>query len=142
MTGTRPAYTQPGLVALVGVGGAVGTTARWAVEQLADVPDGAWPWPTFAINVVGSFLLGVLLAGLGSVDDGWRRRVRLGAGTGLLGGFTTYSTFAVEVDLRARDGYLALGAVYAVTSVVVGVAAAAAGAAAGRAGTRWTGADR
>ncbi len=128
MTGPRPPFAQPGLLALVAAGGAVGTTARWAVARLMDAPDGTWPWPTFAVNVVGSFLLGALLAGLGQADEGRRRQVRLGAGTGLLGGFTTYSTFALEVDVLARDGYLVLAAAYAVTSVVVGVAAAAAGA--------------
>lgn len=133
MTDPRPAFAQPGLLALVAAGGAVGTTARWAVARLMDPPDGSWPWPTFAVNIVGSFLLGALVAGLGSPQgDGWRRLVRLGLGTGLLGGFTTYSTFALEVDELARDGHLALGAAYAVASVVVGVAAAAAGAAAAR----------
>lgn len=117
------------LAGLVAAGGAVGTTARALLEQaFAPVP-GAWPWTTFWINLVGSFVLGALLetllrAGPGS---GRRRAVRLGCGTGVLGGFTTYSTFVVEVERLASGGHAALGAAYALGSVALGVAAAVGG---------------
>lgn len=117
------------LAGLVALGGAVGTTARALLEQaFAPVP-GSWPWTTFWINLAGSFVLGALLETLlrSGPDAGWRRGVRLGCGTGVLGGFTTYSTFAVEVERLASGGHAALGAAYALGSVVLGVAAAVVG---------------
>ena len=125
MTRTPSRWALAGLVA---AGGTAGTATRWAVARLADGTAGTWPWPTFGVNVVGSFALGALLALLGrGRDEGWRRAVRLGAGTGVLGGFTTYSTFAVETDTLVRDGHLLLGGACAVVSVVAGVGAAALG---------------
>lgn len=126
---------RPSLLALAGLvalGGALGTTARALLEHTWPAPAGSWPWTTFVINVAGSFVLGVLLEALRRVgpDDGWRRAVRLGCGTGVLGGFTTYSTFAVEVERLASGGDLGLGAAYAVGSVVLGIAAAVGGIAA------------
>ncbi|WP_307858105.1 fluoride efflux transporter FluC [Cellulomonas fulva] len=116
------------LVGLVFLGGCVGTAVRWALEEAFAVPTG-WPWVTFAINVAGSFLLGLLLELLvrGGADAGWRRAVRLGCGTGVMGGFTTYSTFVLEVDRLGADGELALAVAYPLVSVVLGLAAAAAG---------------
>nr|WP_206715178.1 CrcB family protein [Cellulosimicrobium arenosum] len=123
---------RPSLVALAGLvalGGAVGATVRALLEHvLAPVP-GSWPWTTFAINVVGSFALGALLETLvrSGPDSGWRRGVRLGCGTGVLGGFTTYSTFVVEAERLLTGGHAPLGVAYALVSVVVGIGAACAG---------------
>lgn len=116
----------PGVLVLIAVGAAMGTTVRsWLESAFAPGP-GVWPWVTFWINVCGSFALGALLEALASTgpDKGWRRRARLGAGTGLLGGFTTYSTFSMEVVqlLRGGAGWIAAG--YALFSVVTGIAAA------------------
>ena len=81
---------------------------------------------TFWINVVGSLALGGLLEGIAATgrDTGWRRGLRLGAGTGVLGGFTTYSTFSVETVLLLRSGEWLIGAGYALGSVGAGVLAA------------------
>lgn len=116
------------LVGLVFVGGCTGTAVRWGLEEAFAQPTG-WPWVTFAINVVGSFVLGLLLETLvlGGPDVGWRRAVRLGCGTGVMGGFTTYSTFVLEVDRLGSDGELAAAVAYPLVSVVLGLAAAAAG---------------
>jgi CrcB protein len=122
--------------ALVVVGGALGTLGRHAVAH-------AWsgghlfPVATFAVNVTGAFALGLLLALLaGGTDTGGRRDVRLLLGTGLLGGYTTYSTLAVETDALVRGEHLELAVVYAVGSMAAGLVAAAAGIAAGRAAAR------
>jgi CrcB protein len=83
---------------------------------------------TFGINVVGAFLLGVLLELLAehSPDIGWSRRMRLGLGTGGLGGFTTYSALATQtVVLAATHPGRAIG--YALGTVIVGAAASIAG---------------
>lgn len=126
---TGAPYLQPRLLALVVLGGAAGASARWQVSEALPWTPGGWPWATFAINVVGSLLLGLLLETLLRVgpDTGWRRGVRVGVGTGLLGGFTTYSTFIVETDRLIATGNLWLGIAYAAVSVVVGFLAALAG---------------
>ncbi len=117
------------LAALVAVGGALGATARAELAAAFPATTGHWAWTTFWINIAGSALLGALVETLHRCgpDNGWRRCVRLGAGTGLIGGFTTYSTFAVEVERLAADRRLDLAAGYAVGSVVLGIAAACAG---------------
>ncbi|WP_307859424.1 CrcB family protein [Cellulomonas sp. zg-ZUI22] len=117
----------PGAVALVAAGGSVGVLVRAALAQAVPAAPGGWPWTTWAVNVVGSLLLGVLLGVLQRGPDAGRRRaVRLGVGTGVLGGFTTYSTFAVEAQTLVAGGHV-VGVAYALVSVVAGVAAAAAG---------------
>jgi len=134
----RPLFTKPSYLLLVLAGGAIGTTVRYGLESRFGVPVGQWPWVTFGINVAGSFLLGVLLATLAGTgaDQGWRRRVRLTVGTGVMGGFTTYSTFILEVDQLAHAGSTATATAYAVTSVVLGIAAALAGVLLGRRAAR------
>ena len=112
---------------LVAVGGAVGTLARHAVAELFG-DSSTWPWPTFTVNLVGSFLLGVLAAKV--VDPADPRRLLLG--TGVLAGFTTYSAFAVETDLLLRDADLLIGVLYPTVTVALGLAAAVAGLVAGR----------
>lgn len=125
----RPAYRRPGLLGLVVLGGAAGTTLRWELGRAYPVAAGAFPWTTFWVNVTGSLLLGLLLESLArsGADAGWRRALRVGLGTGVMGGYTTYSTFMVESDLLVRGGHAALAAVYVAGSVTAGVAAALAG---------------
>lgn len=96
----------PASLLLIAGGGMLGTLIRYGLATAHSVQAGVWPWVTFWINIVGSAVLGALLDGLAATgpDDGWRRRVRLAVGTGLLGGFTTYSTFSVEIVTLARAG--------------------------------------
>ena len=125
----RRLYTRASFLATVLVGGAVGTLLRYLFEEAAPAVPGRWPWTTFWINVAGSFILGALLTALArsGPDQGWRRSARLGLGTGFCGGFTTYSTFIIEVDNLVRGGWVGTGVGYALVSVLVGVAAALAG---------------
>jgi len=125
----RAPYMQPRMLALVLLGGAVGSTARWRVSQTFAPHPGDWPWATFTINVAGSFLLGLLLEAMlrSGADAGWRRGVRVGVGTGLLGGFTTYGTFIVETERLVSTGHPWIGGAYAVVSIIVGSLAALAG---------------
>lgn len=118
---------RPAWLGLILVGGSLGTALRAALEAAYAPPPGQWPWVTFWINVSGSFVLGALLQTLAETgeDRGWRRAARLGIGTGVLGGFTTYSTFSVETVQLARAGAWPAGAGYTLGSVVVGVLAAA-----------------
>lgn len=117
---------RPAWLGLIAVGGGLGTALRAWLEGSFATPPGQWPWVTFWINLGGAFLLGVLLESLAETgaDRGWRRGVRLGVGTGLLGGFTTYSTFSVEIVERLRAGAWAIGVGYGLASVVGGLGAA------------------
>lgn len=123
---------------LVVLGGCLGTAFRAGLSDYFPADAGGWPWATFAINLVGALLLGFMLGLLARFgeDSGWRRRVRLGVGTGVLGGFTTYSTFAVEVVERQRDSASLLGFGYALTSVIGGVVLATLGLVLGRGARR------
>ncbi len=114
--------------ALVLAGGAIGTLGRHGVAEWWATSTSGWPWSTFVVNVLGSLALGVVVARLGRPDD--PRRLFLGAG--LLGGFTTYSTFAVETDQLFRDDRAALALLYPVVTVTLGVAAAVIGMILGR----------
>jgi CrcB protein len=130
-------WTQPVLLVLVLLGGTVGTGVRAWLTQAYPAGSGDWPWTTFAVNVLGSFLLGLLVSVLVRLgDDATRQRLRLALGTGVLGGFTTYSTFVVEVDVLVNDGQTGLGVAYALGSVALGVLAAVLGVLAGAAGGR------
>lgn len=125
---SRPAYQRPGLIALVGVGGAVGTAARFGLATA--VPTGhGWPTSTFVANLLGAFLLGVLLEALvGRGPETPRARgARLALGTGLLGGFTTFSSLAIEVERLAAQGDAGLGVTYGLISVGAGFGCALAG---------------
>lgn len=120
---------DPRWLVIIFCGAALGTTLRSVLETVFTPAAGQWPWVTFWINVTGSLLLGALLEGIAESgrDTGWRRGLRLGVGTGVLGGFTTYSTFAVETVLLFRSGHWLLASGYALASVVTGVAAAVLG---------------
>ncbi len=87
---------HPAVIGAVAVGGAIGALLRWLLDQAWVT---GWPWPTLAVNLLGSLLLGVLtvLAARFALP-GW---VRPGVGTGLLGGFTTFSAYVVQVHLLA-----------------------------------------
>lgn len=125
----RPLHRQPLALLLVFAGGVVGTLARHAIETAVPHRTPDWPVATFAINVVGAFVLGSLLEALArrGPDAGVRQRLRLLAGTGFCGAFTTYSTLALEAVILARDGHAVTAVLYGVVSVVLGALAAWAG---------------
>lgn len=128
----RPAHLTLTNIALVAAGGAIGTGLRYGLVLIMPPARGI-PVAIFIANVVGAFVLAVLLEALSelSADHGLSRRLRLGVGTGVLGGFTTYSTLAVDsVDLTLSQPALAL--VYGLGTVIVGGLAAILGIAAAR----------
>ena len=112
---------------LVLLGGAIGTAGRERLHLLLPA-EGGIPWSVFLVNIVGAALLGALLAHLAAVEPETprRREVRLFVGTGILGGFTTYSALATDTVLLAGSR-LGLAMTYAVASVVLGVLAAGIG---------------
>lgn len=123
----RPLHARPLMIALVAAGGFLGTLCRWGAGRLVGT-HGGWPGGTLAVNLTGAFVLGLLLEALAHHrDEGWRRLVRLGIGTGFCGALTTYSSFAVELtELTRGAGPLHAGG-YLCVSVLGGLALAGAG---------------
>ena len=116
----RPTWRHAGTVAL---GGALGTLARDGLLHLAPAPPSGFPWMLAALNVFGALMLGLLVARV--LDPRPRRTgVRLFFATGLLGGFTTYSSLVTAAILLGHRGRVPLGAATLVGTAVVGVAAA------------------
>lgn len=101
--------------ALVGAGGFVGTGARFGLSLLFPMSDGVFPLTVFVVNLLGALGLGVLMGAVGQ-----RRELQLLLGTGLLGGFTTYSALATDAAglLRAGDWTAGLG--YGLGTVLLG----------------------
>jgi CrcB protein len=128
-----PVHLTPFFLALVAIGGALGSLARYGVERATGTVDGL-PVGTLTVNLVGAFALGVLLEWLAvrGSDITHRRAERLLLGTGFLGGFTTYSALAVESDGLLRDGRVGLAATYALSTVVLGLVASLVGIATAR----------
>jgi CrcB protein len=120
---------------LVFAGGAVGTAARAALT-LALPATRDMPYATWAINVAGSLLLGLLLGALANGGPGSNRTLRLALGTGLCGGFTTYSALALDGAHLVGDGLWGAGTLYALGTVLAGAIAAWVGIAAGAAASR------
>jgi CrcB protein len=111
---------------LAALGGALGALARWALTEAMPHSPGSWPWSTLLENVLGCLLIGILLAVLLARFPGspWLRPF---LAVGVLGGFTTYSTFAVDVVRMTDAGHAVLAAGYILASVLGGVAAVLAG---------------
>jgi fluoride exporter len=120
-------------VAAVATGGAIGSVLRfligtWSLQWLGP----GFPWGTFAINVSGSFAIGLVLT-LAETRVGLPPYMRLFVATGVLGGYTTFSAFAYETYLLSRDAFSAQSLWYGLGSVVAGVAAVLLGILLGRA---------
>lgn len=136
--GPRPVHLRARYIAIVALGGAIGTGLREALS-LAIPSVGAFPMAIFVINLTGAFSLGLaleILSRLGA-DEGRRRRLRLFIGTGILGGYTTYSTLALGTAGAIAGGQAAIGILYGVLSATAGAAAAFAGIAVAAEAHRW-----
>lgn len=111
----------------VALGGALGSMARWALSGAVQRWSGtAFPWGTFAVNLLGSLLIGVVTA-LALERALVPPPARLFLVTGVLGGFTTFSALSYETFALLRDGQWLAAAGYALGSVVAGVGATVAG---------------
>jgi CrcB protein len=116
---------------LVALGGGAGAWLRFLAGRAAAAVAGpaaisAFPWATLAVNLLGSLAMGLLagvLARHGAHDEVWR----LLLGVGVLGGFTTFSAFSLEIVLLAERGAIGLAALYAGVSLAGGVGGLIAG---------------
>jgi CrcB protein len=125
------------VLAVIAVGGMLGATARYGLTRALPTRRGHFPWATFWTNCSGSFALGfigVLLA----ERFAHSRRVRPFLATGIIGAYTTMSTFAVEVVVLVKDGHAAVALAYVIASVVAGLCLASAGFGAARLIVRGT----
>ena len=115
----------------IAVGGALGALARYAVSTAWAHAPSAVPWATFAINVSGCMLIGSLMSVLTDFAGRPHRLIRPFLGVGVLGGFTTFSTYTVEVQRLISAGHPQLALAYlfgtlaaALVAVQIGIVAA------------------
>lgn len=115
------------MVAVISVGGGLGALARYGISRALPTAPGGFPWSTFLTNALGCLLIGMLMV---LITEVWaaHRLLRPFLGVGVLGGFTTFSTYAVEFHLLARPGslvtafgYLAATVLTALFAVILGV---------------------
>ena len=106
-------------VLLVFIGGGFGSVARYLLGRFLNHPEAGIPWGTFAANVLGSLLIGVVL-GLAAKNDTLTQGQTLLLATGFCGGFTTFSTFAYENYSFLKSGDFTTFALYTVVSFAVG----------------------
>lgn len=111
----------------IGIGGALGTVSRYGINLTAvHLMGHGFPWGTLAVNVTGSLLMGMLIAIFAHF---WQpsEAVRLFFITGFLGGFTTFSTFSLDVVALYERGEIFSAGIYAIASVFFSVGALFAG---------------
>jgi len=124
----RPVHMHPGFVLVVITGGVFGALARYGFSTVLPAP-GGWPLPTLIINLTGALLLGVLLEALvrRGPDAGRLRVIRLLAGTGFMGAFTTYSTLALDTNTLLGAGRTTDALIYVAATLLGGAIATMAG---------------
>lgn len=122
----RPAWWRPRILAAVGGGGALGACARYELALALPARHGAFPVSTFVINVSGSFVLGVLLT---FMVERWppREYVRPFVATGVIGAYTTWSTFMVDTDNLVNAGHPLTAAGYVLATLAGGLLAVSIG---------------
>lgn len=115
------------VLAVIAFGGGVGASGRYCLDVLLPTLPGRFPWGTFTVNLTGCFLIGVLMV---VITDVWaaHRLVRPFLGVGVLGGFTTFSTYTAEAQgllhpgtVGTAFGYLAGTLIGAMLAVIAGV---------------------
>lgn len=116
----------------VAIGGGAGAALRYqtgrAMTHWLGVPAvSAFPFATLAVNALGSLLMGVLAGWLARNGSGEGEQLRLLLGVGLLGGFTTFSAFSLEMVLMIERGQLLFASLYAVLSFALGISGLMAG---------------
>ena len=129
-----PRGYHPHVRTVVGVAGAgaVGALARWALSHAIGSRAGGFPWGTLVVNVTGSFLLGLLFVVLTERVES-SPSARLALMTGLLGAYTTFSTFSLETFRLLEDGAYGGAVLNIVGNLALGLFAVAVGVALGRA---------
>lgn len=116
---------------IVMAGGAIGAALRYSFSRAIPSVEGSWPWPTFAVNIFGSLLMGILACWVlkkGASGE----PLRLLLGVGVLGGFTTFSAYSLELAQLIERDQIGMAGLYAVSSIGLAIVALFAGLALGR----------
>jgi CrcB protein len=104
---------------LVFIGGGVGSALRYILGKFLNSPETGIPYGTFAANIIGSLLIGIIL-GLAAKNDTLDSNQTLILATGFCGGFTTFSTFAYENHVLLKSGDFTSFAIYTIASFIIG----------------------
>ena len=104
---------------LVFVGGGFGSVLRFIIGKYLNSTETGIPWGTFTANILGSFLIGIIL-GLAAKNNTFSHSQTLLLATGFCGGFTTFSTFAYENHVFLKSGDFFNFAIYTIASFIVG----------------------
>jgi CrcB protein len=113
----------PLVLGAIAAGGAIGSSGRWGVAELVDAAGtahmpGTWPWATLVVNVIGCLLIGLAARTLSAGTVAWAFGV-----TGVLGGFTTFSALAVELNDLADAERFPVAVLYGAVTLAAGVGA-------------------
>jgi len=106
-------------IILVFIGGGFGSTLRYLIGKWLNSNETGIPYGTFAANIIGSLLIGIIL-GLAAKNDSLTQNQTLLLATGFCGGFTTFSTFAYENHVFLKSGDFMTFAIYTIASFIVG----------------------
>lgn len=116
-----------GMILAIGLGGAIGALARYFLSsQITHFAGSGFPWGILIVNILGCFIMGVI-AELGALSWNLSPEMRAFLTTGILGGFTTFSAFALDTALLTERGDLVAGMAYVAASVAGSIAALFAG---------------
>lgn len=123
----RPERTPWSVLAVISAGGALGALARYGIGYALPPSPGGFPWATFTINVTGCLLIGALMVLVNGVWNG-HRLVRPFLGVGVLGGYTTFSTYVVDIQRLVNHGSAGIALAYLAGTLVAALLAVYAGA--------------
>nr|WP_239334649.1 CrcB family protein [Frankia sp. CiP3] len=113
------------LLAVISVGGALGACARYGMALLWPTPAGAFPWATLLVNASGCACIGLLMVMVTALDTA-HPLARPFLGTGVLGGFTTFSTYALDAERLTADGHAGTALAYLALTMASGLGAVSA----------------